>query len=457
MGYTTLIVIVGCLVLTGCGAPLRTTTGIGPAGVCNNGDGGYQLPTRDLKVQIVRDKTNAERDGLLETGIGDAAGDGGNVYCLKYRGAGTAADQIALDINEGLLQRVYSKNIDRSVAIAERLRDAARDPNLGRVQDLVIGLDNKSNLVNLDVNPFDQREMVLANAALRQHGYCLYLDPTNDPYVPRWSGTLCPLEGVVASSGFGGALAPSGQGKIGTAGFSDVDLSNTDDSSFDQPVDGVLYRPNLTHDLVILRRRDPTGPGPWKLHKIKPVRMPNAAPIFVAQIDRGTFVTRETELVFDDGVLVDAAIDKTSEVNAAVDLTIAVFETAFAIPVQILSIRANEASNRQQLIAANASLLEATTVYRQALEEANGNSSDTGNSETEDGSRSQGVSNEENAVLNSECVNRIPLPQDVTENVQIQDKRVELCVLLARDCLEQEGEENSVMCFDNASARAREI
>lgn len=461
MQIKSLVVVICFLALAGCGAPLRTTKGVGEGGVCTDGDGGYQLPARDLKIELSRDKANPEREVQLATGLGDPAGDGRDIYCLKYRGAGTAADQIVLDIKEGLLQRVYSKNIDRSVAIAERLRDAVRDPNFGlRSQDLVIGLDNKSSLVNLDVNPFDRREMVLANAALRQHGYCLYLDPTNDPYVPRWSGTLCPLEGVATLSDVSLAPTLSGQGKVGTTGLSDVDLSNTDDVSLDRPVDGVLYRPNLTHDLVILRRRDPTGPGPWKLHEIKPVTMPNAAPILVAKIDRGTFVTRETELVFDDGVLVDAAVDKTSEVNAAVDLTIAVFETAFAIPVQILNIRANEAANRQQLIAANSRLLEATTAYRKALEEANGKDTDPDpepDGGTDDGSRSQNTLNVDTAALNVECVNQIPPPLDVNETADIQQKRVEFCVLFARDCIEQNGQDSSATCLAEATARAREI
>ena len=350
------------LVLVSCSGPLQTTGGIGTGGVCVNGDGGYQMPRRDL-VFVVPEGSNT-----LSYSLGPAVGDGGDVYCLAYRGSGTASDQIALDIKEGLLQRVYSKTIDQTVGIAARVREGIDEVGSGEFANQSVGFDGTTNALRLEVDPFDREAMAFANAALRPYGYCVYLDGSNDPYVPRWSQTLCPQPGAVGQTATGGFGTGAG-GKLDSSGLTEAELVGSIQSpSNTGQIDGVLYKPNLTHDLVVLRSQDPGGRGRWKLHTIAPVRLPNAAPKLIARVDRGAFVTRESELVFEDGVLVDAALEKTSEVNAVVDVTIEVFNAIFSIPVQILKVGANEAENRKRLIAANAQLLEETRNYREALE-----------------------------------------------------------------------------------------
>lgn len=353
---------IALLVLVGCSGPLQTSGGIGAGGICVDGDGGYQMPRRDL-IFVVTEETNTQFNFSYE--LGPAMGDDGDVYCLAYRGSGTASDQIALDIKEGLLQRVYSKTIDQTVGIAARVREGLAQ---AADREFSLNLEGVPSVLRLEVDPFDLEAMVITNAALRPYGYCVYLDASNDPYVPRWSQALCPQPGA-AGQAMAGRFGAGADGKLGNTGLSDTDLGGATLPSLDNdPIDGVLYKPNVTHDLVVLRSQDPGGLGPWKLHTIAPVRLPNAAPTLIARIDRGAFVTRESELVFEDGVLVDAALEKTSEVNAVVDLTIEVFNTIFSIPVQILKLDANEAANRQRLIAANAQLLEETRNYREALE-----------------------------------------------------------------------------------------
>jgi hypothetical protein len=84
--------------------------------------------------------------------------------------------------------------------------------------------------------------------------------------------------------------------------------------------------------------------------------MPNLGPILSIGVERALFATRDTDLVFNQGVLTDVSIDKKSELVGFVRIPLAVAKAVVGVPAQILQIRIADTRNQTALINAQGEL-----------------------------------------------------------------------------------------------------
>jgi hypothetical protein len=120
---------------------------------------------------------------------------------------------------------------------------------------------------------------------------------------------------------------------------------------------GVLYKPLLTHSLVVLRKEDPTSAFPYEIWDKRRVQMPNAAPAFLVEVKRAMFTDRKTDITFNNGMLLDIKVDKKSSINAFVDIPIRAVQVIIEIPTKALVISVNDAKNQAALIKTNQELI----------------------------------------------------------------------------------------------------
>jgi hypothetical protein len=130
---------------------------------------------------------------------------------------------------------------------------------------------------------------------------------------------------------------------------------------------GVLYRPNITRTLTVLRKADPYGRDPWRLVMTKQIEVPNRAPTFVAEVHRSLFVDRITDIEFDNGVLTNISVKKPSELAAAVQVPLAIATAVVALPALVVQLKINDANNQQALIDAQGQLIAARRQYNTDL------------------------------------------------------------------------------------------
>ncbi|WP_217578410.1 hypothetical protein [Mesorhizobium sp. GbtcB19] len=322
-----------------------------PPGACHVNAGAYFLPKRLVHVEIGGSPANY---GLKLIANTELVSDTTDTFCLDFLLSAFSNDRVGIQRSEnGLLARIYTFADDRSKPIANAIIQATGDliaaskaqelADLGRSAQLQ--LSDTALYATLDYDPFDRREAEAVNKALRPFGYCVYMDDRDDPYVEGWSPQLCRQPSA------GRAVYPDQQ-------------ERADARKLMQR--GVLYRPELSHRIKILRKKDPDSPSePWLLAGTEYVSMPNHAPIFALGVNRAMFVTAETDVVFENGLLKNVTVVKPSELNAAVDIPLYAAQVALSIPAATLSIFQNEAANRKELWQTNAELIQTLRKMRQ--------------------------------------------------------------------------------------------
>ncbi|WJI42195.1 hypothetical protein NL532_15940 [Mesorhizobium sp. C120A] len=343
---------------------------------CQNSAGAYALPKHVLKFDVTY--TEADPDPAKGTparyDIGAveivAQPDPTRIYCLDFLASAWAEDKVNIQRDTGpdkrgglLLEQISTSNHDQTLDIANQIVDAAATVAAAAgTRGAVDVIDKKLVTARFEVDPFDRTQMLRVNAALRDLDYCLFLEPANDPYVPKWENDLC--------SGY----RPQAKKEFPYYGLDIIDRNPPPKSD---GIKGVLYKPLLTHKLVTMKRnRDPVGPA-WQLFGSQRVTMANAAPAMMLEIKRSAFVTRSMKIKFEDGSLQSVSVSKPSEANALADFVLRTAQVVISIPVRALVIGKTDAENKTMLIAAQAELLATLRAYNAEVEkQAGGNNSD---------------------------------------------------------------------------------
>lgn len=310
---------------------------------CKVNAGTYHLPKRLVSVRVGGTSSSysiaVDGDKLVS--------DADETFCLDFVYSFVSEDRIGIQRTpDQLLQRIYTYANDRTKPIAEAMIRATGELVAASIAG---GLANRNaeqqiadaaNYATLSYDPFDRREAEEVNRALRPFGYCLYLDNRDDPYVPDWSPGLC---------GRGSAVKDPDPGYYQTEYRKARQLMQR----------GVLYRQELSHRLVVMRKNDPGNPRePWHLAATEYLQMPNRAPIFALGINRAFLVTAETDVVFENGLLKNITVLRPSELNAFVDLPLYAARVALSVPAMTLRIFENEKENREALWQTNAELIQ---------------------------------------------------------------------------------------------------
>jgi hypothetical protein len=341
---------------------------VGSDGACRYQAGAYALPTDLIRLEI-RKVVGKDQDSYELQQIDTIrTADPGRIYCLDFLGSALSNDKVAIqrgtdsrtdaDGSSLLLSKISSDFSDQSLVIANALVDAAArivtTPRGGFGQP---GADKVEVVVaQFDVDPFDFKQITKVNAALEELHYCIFLDPTNDAHVPGWHSGLCTDRGA----------APS-KDPLPYHGLSIVKPESPPPSD---ALRGILYRPLLTHKLVVMRRNfGPTGPA-WQIFETKRLQMANAAPAFLLEVNRSMFVQRKMDIVFSGGVLTSVEIDKPSEAEQLSGFVLRTVQVAVSIPIRALILGRSAAKNREDVIKAQAQLIETLEKYQAAVNAA---------------------------------------------------------------------------------------
>lgn len=344
----------GCaLVLTmlsGCGRVVETSGLVpGPMGygpTCHSSLGSYYLPRGLLRIKAQAGATSIASAGL-EADVTMVA-DRDQPFCLDYLSSPTSDDLIVVKRDpKGLLVGVTSEVEDKTPAIANALIETAEAAVIAAARAAALEAAGAGDRLDVEFDPFVWQELLTVNRALKRFGFCLYVE-----------GRTFPIDGLDPAA-------------IVTAGRQWCALENP--PVFIPPGDefaalpvapevmrtGILYRPNIAHKIVVLRKSDPTGRRPWQIYQTKRVEMPNVSPILSIGVERAMFATRKTTLAFNRGVLTDVTIDKGSEVAGFVSIPLNVARAVVRVPGEILTLRITDTSNRIALINAQIGLIKA--------------------------------------------------------------------------------------------------
>ncbi|MCF8475764.1 MAG: hypothetical protein K9G60_01950 [Pseudolabrys sp.] len=317
---------------------------LGYSPTCHSTLGAYHLPRALLRLKVTADaKITSTGLEATTTMVADRA----QTFCLDFLSLPTTKDIVTAQRDvSGLLSAITSEVEDRSPVIAASL--TAIGENIVLQGRRSLGETAQSgDSVNLEFDPFIWRELDLANKALHRFGFCLYVEGYSFPTKHRSSGNLAEAAQRWCERPYRYEWPGSEYAELPVA----PDVMQT----------GVLYRPNATHKVVIMRKSDPgrRGAGGWKLFQTKRVEMPNVSPVLSIGVDRATFASRKTTLKFNRGVLTDVAIDKTSELAGFVSIPLGVAKAIVDVPAQIIQLRIADTGNEIALLNAQSQLIDA--------------------------------------------------------------------------------------------------
>jgi len=342
--------------LSACGQML--TTNSLPQAVnhytCRSNLGSYALPKALMNITVTKQTGGAKRWGISVDAQSRFTADGDATFCLDFLHSPLGKNKIGVsrDAN-GLLAKVFTQFESQAPEVAKQVINAAANLSaFGKAQALadaagragIKDTPSGSEIKTYTFDPFNQQTMNDVNRALKhRYGYCVYFDGRDDPRIPAWHNDMCPR----AKTAFDGPRFSERQ-------FA-ADLAKA--REFSQR--GILYRPEITHRLKIMRRLDPDDRlEPWKLAGTEYVQIPNRAPILALGITRGLFADAETTIEFTNGILRDVDIKKPSELNAFIDIPIFAINAVLDIPARTLTILQNDKANRLALIESNKQLID---------------------------------------------------------------------------------------------------
>lgn len=220
-------------------------------------------------------------------------------------------DDITVSYEAGLLKQVTAKAADKTGDIFLELAKIPFREGEG------LPLSD----VTYDFDPFDYDQALETNKILVQmYDRCVTVEL--EPNL--WSPGCFPNSGA----------APKRPAKVGFAGVVGIRPRERARRRPDVPYrewgPGIYYRRPTAHRVMVVER----GNGPVQL---KHYLFANEAPVYRVDIERTSFVTRETKITFKDGAVESIQVTKPSEALAIAKLPLAIINAAIAAPVDGLS------------------------------------------------------------------------------------------------------------------------
>jgi hypothetical protein len=359
--YTRVFLIAGGPLLgvlaAACSQVVATTPidlGYGPEAECHSTLGAYFLPKALIHFTASKDDSSGEINGALsQLALTMVADRSQPPLCLDYLSLPTTQDIVTVqrDPSSGLLASISSDVTDETPQIVKSL--VATGENLALAAARAAPLATGDSL-DIEYDPFWPPEMELAKKAMQRFGFCIYIE-----------GHSFPVAGMNAEQ-----MLEAGRQWCSAPGLPHYEDPAVRFSALPVPIgashSGILYRPNMTQKLVILRRKDP-GAGRWQLFQTKRLDMPNVSPTLSIGVERAMFTERQTTLNFNQGVLTDVAVNKKSELVGFVSIPLVVAQAITSIPQEIVTLRISDTNNQAALINAQNSLVQAVATYQQSI------------------------------------------------------------------------------------------
>lgn len=322
---------------------------------CKTNLGAYSLPRQEMSITLTpRTGGKKGHDIAVDVEAGMMP-DNNHVYCLDFLYSGLGKNTVGIDrTNAGLLTKIFTKFDSQSQDIAKEVIDSAANlAAFNKAQGLSDGSSglragapqiraSDNRIITFD--PFNHWQAKIVTEELAAYGYCIYFDNLGDPRIPDWWPGLC-------------GRTTYGKDNISLS-LSENYFANEKKMAKKAARYGILYRPEISHRIKILTKKDPGNRAErWKLAGTEFVKLPNRAPIFALDIKRGTFTTTETAVSFKDGILTDIRIEKPSELKVVTDVSVYAVDAVLGIPAQALKIFQTDVDNRILLINSNKELI----------------------------------------------------------------------------------------------------
>jgi hypothetical protein len=309
---------------------------------CATPFGAYFLPKRLIRIYKRANQESSET--VLKDG--GYVADDATMACLDYLQSYTSDDTVRVTRSaDGLLQSVGSNVKDRSADIAIKLINVAESAAIAARSAYIA--DSK-DIIDLSFDPLDPDQLLTAKKALYRFGICVYVENESFDAATMSPQRWCARPGA----------APY---RSRLAFFSEASKREVTKAT------GILYRPNISHKVVVMRKSDPEGPGAWVLAETRRIEMPNISPVFSLEIARSFFAQNKTEVTFNNGVLADVRIEKGSELYGFAAIPLALARRVTQIPAEIIKFRIADTEADKQLLEAEVALLNATIEYARTV------------------------------------------------------------------------------------------
>lgn len=339
---------------------------------CVSEFGSYQLSKDFLRLTVTRQLSPAGPvAGALTTITPMRAPDSKHTYCLDFLESLTADDNITISkvtnqqnqskSDEGgdapasntealrtpYLQLITSKTVDTSAIILEKLSRIvftaiSGNPTFAVQRNAAQVADRITETRNFDFYPFDLHSVKQVNRALRPFGLCVSMGAYTYNTDHSSGNKFC--------SDVNWVVEKHPSISLQEAKKQDILSQNT--------AQGIFYRPEADYGLYVYGKPDPGGRDPWRLLSIVNVKSQNLSPLLAVRVDRAFFAARDTALVFDDGILTNVCISKSSELEGALEVPIEVIRGIASIPAQTITQQIAEIGARSDLAKSQRRLLQ---------------------------------------------------------------------------------------------------
>ncbi len=368
-----------CALLLGCTSmtdSLRLDTRLSKVGSTCQGDlGAYQLPRRLVRVVVTAGTNTRSEKFDIKVTEGKFVADKRQTFCLDFLSSGFAEERIGIARDGTLLTHVFTRTSDKTHDVAKKLVQAGADlaafsQSNSLARKLAFETKDPTNALRIfEFDPMSEADARAVNDGLRPFGYCLYLKKYSDPFAPDWSSGICDDVYGNGGSKFISYRPTSYEPPSKTSGLDIID---------DKPVSrsvqqrGILYRPLLTHTMVIMKQDNPgIDTAPWFPAGSIELQLPNASPPFLLKIKRALFVEAKTEVKLYKGMVQSIQIHKPSELLILSKFTVQVVQIVQNIPKQALKIFNNKVDNQIALMQINQDLIKQLKAENEARKKAN--------------------------------------------------------------------------------------
>ena len=327
---------------------------------CHGSAGSYFLPKTYLNISV---EETGPTDVRVETLKAVRLPDQRRSYCLDFLGSPTSNDKLAIVKTESqLLSKITANAEDRSEQILKTIADT------GFALARAVALRNAAGVQTAGLkrryedtfDPFDPASMRVLNDNLRSFGLCVVVPGQDEVVSLSRLSSVCERKLgrrerdrlLLGSSGTDALAYREGGGAALPA------------ARYNR---GILYRPRLPYAVYVLTQKNRKLAGGWQILDKSMIAMENEAPILSVGVNRTFFATRTTTLDFEEGMLRDVTIEKTSELESFVKVPLHIAQAIVNLPAQIIQLKIDIGSSEANLIRARADLISAEAQLITAL------------------------------------------------------------------------------------------
>lgn len=324
---------------------------------CETDSGAYFLSKTLLEVEVQRvdfvrpdGKTVVKSTTRVKHVQPKVHADRQQGYCLDYLSSPTSDEKIYIKKSPNqLLSLVSTQSIDQSAFILKNFINAfftalstGGDFRAENLQERV------ETAFKAEYDPLDVEQSALINASLSKLGICLLLENrTFDPNVETID-QYC--------------NNPGGHGRLKRQ-----PSHRSERVPVAEGARGILYRPRVPFNYYLFVKN--RGTGKWRLRQTETIALENDSPVISVGVDRTFFANRRGALVFNEGVLKNVCIYKSSELLEFSTIPLTVANNIAALPTNVLQFKIDNSNNFRELASVEDQLIAAQREHLNVLQQ----------------------------------------------------------------------------------------